>query len=299
MTGATPHGDRLQALLANEKLPKADLPRVRRAIARYRKWLIQIDNAGADVDRLVAATDNYKKSVDLDLIHDSPENFLYRQKGQLKLDNTVLEEFLPKLVRQVFSEKIGTLGLTVGPATSISQLRFDSDIRTDMPGAGMEARVKDHDFVVAKPLFLKASHHQDFSDSRQTDTSLAYVAAELKTNLDKTMFQEAGATARDLHSILPSARYFLLCEWLDMTPISTAVTAIEEIIVLRKARRLSANLREQFASVAGRAASRNTFESHLNQHPLSSDAFRRFLSHLERVLAADATTDEVLNRGWF
>ena len=149
MTGATPHGDKLQALLANQKLPKADLPRVRHAIARYREWLIQIDNAQADVDRLVAATDSYKRAVDLDLIHDSPENFLYRQRGQLKLDNTVLEEFLPKLVRQVFSDKIGTLGLTSGPATA--------DLRTDVPVAGMEARVKDHDFVLAKPLFLKAS----------------------------------------------------------------------------------------------------------------------------------------------
>ena len=299
MTGATPHGDKLQALLANQKLPKADLPCVRHAIARYREWLIQIDNAQADVDRLVAATDSYKRAVDLDLIHDSPENFLYRQKGQLKLDNTVLEEFLPKLVRQVFSDRIGALGLTSGPATAISQLRFDSDLRTDVPGGGMEARVKDHDFVLAKPLFLKASHQHDFADSRQTSTYLAYVAVELKTNLDKTMFQEAGATARDLQLILPSARYFLLCEWLDMTPISTATTAIDEIIVLRKAKRLSANLREQFASVAGRAASRSAFENHLDQHPLSPDAFRRFLSHLARLLAADATADEVLNRGWF
>ena len=286
-------------MLANEKLPKVDLPHVHQAIARYREWLIQIDNAGADVDRLVAATDSYKKSVDLDLIHDSPENFLYRQKGQLKLDNTVLEEFLPKLVKQVFSKKIDALGLTLGPATAISQLHFDSDLRTDVPGAGMKARVKDHDFVLAKPLFLKASHRQNFADFRQTSTCLAYVAAELKTNLDKTMFQEAGATARDLRLILPSARYFLLCEWLDMTPISTAVTAIEEIIVLRKARRLPVNVRERFASVTGRAASRCAVESHLNQHPLSPDAFRRFLLHLDRLLAADATADEVLNRGWF
>ena len=299
MTDARPHGDKLQALLANEKLPKADLPRVRQAIARYRKWLDQIDDAGADIGELVAATDSYKKSVDLDLVHDSPEDFLYRQKGQLKLDNTVLEEFLPKLVRRVFSDKIDDLGLTVGPSTAIAQLHFDSDLRTDVPGAGMEARVKNHDFVLAKPLFIKASHQQNFADSRETSTRIAYVAAELKTNLDKTMFQEACATARDLQLVLPRARYFLLCEWLDMTPISTAATAIEEIVVLRKAKRLSANLRKQFASVAGRAASRSTIENHLNQHPLSPDAFRRFLSHLDRLLAPDASAEEVLNRGWF
>ena len=93
---------------------------------------------------------------------------------------------------------------------------------------------------MALPLFLKASHNQDFSDSE--DTNLAYLAVELKTNLDKTMFQEASATAYDLKLALPSSRYFLLCEWLDMTPISTALTAIEEVIVLRKAKRMSANV---------------------------------------------------------
>ena len=94
----------------------------------------------------------------------------------------------------------------------------------------MTVRSKDHDFAMARPLFLKASHHDNFSKSREAKTHLAYVAAEIKTNLDKTMFQEASATAYDLKLALPNSRYFLLCEWLDMTPISTAVTAIEEVI---------------------------------------------------------------------
>lgn len=51
------------------------------------------------------------------------------------------------------------------------------------------------------------------------ETNIAYLACECKTNLDKTMFQEASATALDLKSTVPSAKYLLLCEWLDMTPI--------------------------------------------------------------------------------
>lgn len=81
-------------------------------------------------------------------------------------------------------------------------------------------------------------------------THLAYVAAEIKTNLDKTMFQEASGTAYDLRLALPNSRYFLLCERLDMAPISTAVTAIEEVIVLRKARRLPVDLRQRFSTAA-------------------------------------------------
>ncbi|WP_293152061.1 hypothetical protein [Okeania sp. SIO2C9] len=43
----------------------------------------------------MAATNKYKRFIELDLIFDSSENFFYRQKWQLKLDNTILEEFLP------------------------------------------------------------------------------------------------------------------------------------------------------------------------------------------------------------
>ncbi|MEA3338987.1 MAG: hypothetical protein U9R15_03380 [Chloroflexota bacterium] len=35
----TPHGDKLRALLSNEKLPSDDQPRVQRAIEHYEKWL--------------------------------------------------------------------------------------------------------------------------------------------------------------------------------------------------------------------------------------------------------------------
>jgi hypothetical protein len=33
---------------------------------------------------------DYKNYIDIKLIFDSPNDFLYRQKGQLKLDNTIL-----------------------------------------------------------------------------------------------------------------------------------------------------------------------------------------------------------------
>jgi hypothetical protein len=47
------------------------------------------------------------------------------------------------------------------------------------------------------------------------------VVSECKTNLDKTMFQGACATAHDVKSSVSGARYYLLAEWLDMTPVST------------------------------------------------------------------------------
>ena len=44
------------------------------------------------------------------------------------------------------------------------------------------------------------------------DWELGYVMAELKTNLDKTMYQEASATAHDIKLAVTGAKYYLLCD---------------------------------------------------------------------------------------
>ena len=304
MTYPVPHGDKLRALVENDKLPASDRPRVDTAIERHDAWIAELEaiegTDGELIEPLVASLYRYKTSIELDLIFDSPNDFLYRQKGQLKLDNTVLEEFLPRLVGRVFSDRLANRGLNLGPTKGFSQLHFDSNLLSMAADGGMAIRSKDHDFALARPLFIKASHREDSRESREESTHLAYVAAEIKTNLDKTMFQEASATAYDLKQALPHSRYFLLCEWLDMEPVSTAVTAIEEAIVLRKAKRLSANVRQHFSTAAGRVENRDAFERHLADHPLSPEAFRRFLDHLERLLDDSSENERgVLDRGWF
>ena len=300
----TPHADKLQALLNNDKLPETDKPRVNEAIKKYQEWVKSIGEIEGEGDEaikpLVASLNSYRKWIDLDLIFDSEEDFLHRQRGQLKLDNSVLEEFLPILVRRRFSESIGAANLIIGPTNAFSQLSFNSDILNPTSGGGMTVRSKDQDFALALPLFLKASHSQDFSDSQTSRTNLAYLAVEVKTNLDKTMFQEASATAYDLKLALPTSRYFLMCEWLDMTPISTALTAIEEVFVLRKAKRMSANIRGKFGSSSGRRQNRSTFVKHLEDNPFTVDTFTRFLTHVERLLENQNDGEQqVLERGWF
>lgn len=300
----TPHGDKLRALLRNKKLPDDDHPAVEASISRYEAWIAEIQNMDASnnnlVENLVQSLNRYKLSLELDLIFDSKNNFLYRQKGQLKLDNTVLEEFLPWLVSRVFKHRIDSLGLSLGPVNAFSQLRFDADILDSTTGGGMVVRSKDQDFALARPLYLMASHRSDFKEARKQETYLAHVAVELKTNLDKTMFQEASATAYDLKVAIPNSQYFLLCEWLDMPPISTAITAIEEVIVLRKARRMSSNERATLSSSEGRKKYRDTYIQRLNENPLSVDSFARLLSHINRLLGGEKVDErEVLDRGWF
>ncbi len=303
-TPPTPHADKLYAILQNDKLPAVDKPRVNKALKKYRDWVKEINGIKGEgdsiVEPLVASLNSYRKWVDLELVFDSKADFLHRQRGQLKLDNSVLEEFLPVLIRRRFPDLIGTAGLTVGPTNAFSQLSFNSDLLSRTSGGGMTIRSKDQDFALALPLFLKASHNQDFSDSQVSRTNLAYLAVEIKTNLDKTMFQEASATAYDLKLALPSSRYFLMCEWLDMTLISTALTAIEEMFVLRKAKRIPANVRRKFGLSSGRKQNRSTFVKHLDDHPFTPETFRRFLTHIERLLESEnGSEQQVLERGWF
>lgn len=298
----TPHGDKLTALLKNNKLPKEDRAQVQKTIERYQRWHNQLQAmTGAFqevVTKMVALLNEYKRYVEIELIFDSKHNFLYRQKGQLKLDNSIIEEFLPLLVVCTLSDHLANHDLSFGPTTCFSGIRFESAITAPKSGGGMKVRAKDHDFAISRKLFIRTSHDPEFQDSAIKQTHIAYFAAECKTNLDKTMFQEAAATALDLKTAVPGAKYYLLCEWLDMTPISTSTTAIDEIIILRKAKRLSSSIRRRFNTVKGRQENRQAFIDYLNAHPFSVDSLSRFLTHIRDLIESDAEND-VLSRGYF
>jgi len=61
----------------------------------YSAWInnlkeISSDNLPTLVYKLVDSLNEYKFHLDVELIFDSPDDFLYRQKGQLKIDNSVI-----------------------------------------------------------------------------------------------------------------------------------------------------------------------------------------------------------------
>ncbi len=301
----SPHGDKLKALLQNSKLPLDDTPRLQDAIRRYERWrgqLMQVGDAQGNSEDIVAGMvsllDEYKRFIEIDLIFDSDNDFLYRQKGQIKLDNSIIEEFLPVLVTTALSNELQGLDLLFGPTSNLSSIRFESSIRTISPGGGITIRSKAQDFAIARQLFIRASHRRDFQESITLETRIAYVATEIKTNLDKTMFQEAAATASDVKSLIPGAKYYLLCEWLDMTPISTAITAIDEILILRRHKRIPSNIRSAFSTVQGRKQNRTFYEEYLTSHPFSPRTFQRFVEHI-RQLVSDESEAVVLERGYF
>ncbi len=298
-----PHGEKLAALLNNDKLPITEKPRVEHAIEHYKQWLETIKNISGDLKvmpEMVSHLTSYKRYIDVELIFDSDTDFLYRQKGQLKLDNSIIEEFIPILVTTVFADSLKDKELSFGPTQCFSSVRFESSLKTSPPGGGMSIRSKDQDFAISRKIFLKASHNRDFNDSISREANIAYVAAECKTNLDKTMFQEGAATALDVKLSVPGAKYFLLCEWLDMSPISSSLTAIDEILILRKAKRLSSNIRSAFSTAQGRKKNRVFFVNHLDDNPFAPAVFMRFLIEIEKMIGKDELDEkDVLSRGYF
>ncbi len=240
------------------------------------------------LEKLVTRLNEYRLWVDVELIFDSEDNFLYRQKGQLKLDNSIIEEFLPRLIHPSILPEIKGFDVVVGPAKCFSALYFESSLDVPQLGGGMTIRTKAQDFAISKKLYLKAAHVPDFKDAVTKDTFIAYVVSECKTNLDKTMFQEASATAHDVKSAVSGARYYLLCEWLDMTPVSTAATDVDEVIILRKAKRLASNIRGNFGSVKGRRDNRDRYIKYLTDNPLRLEMFQRLLGHVRGLLQSEA-----------
>lgn len=118
------HGEKLAMLLENSKLPEADKLRAKKTLAVYDLWVKELNAVKAKtldglILKFVKALNIYKFYIDVDFIFDSPQDFLYRQKGQLKLDNTVMEEFMPVFVRRCLEFELGKCELDISSQSDI------------------------------------------------------------------------------------------------------------------------------------------------------------------------------------
>ena len=298
----TPHLAKLNALLKNRRLPAADRPRVEEALQRHGDWVRELQSVKPGrkgvVQELVDATNRYKRFIELELIFDSPEDFLYRQKGQLKLDNTILEEFLPRLLCRALSLPGGAFEL--GPRNTFAGMSFTSSLGEPCAGGRPSIRTKDQDFVLGKRLYIMTSFDRDFGAAERIESHLGYVCAECKTNLDKTMFQEAVATSRDLKIAVPSSLYFLICEFLDMTPLSITSTHIDDVLIVRKAKRMSSSVRQEYRTAGHRRARRAEYVELLEASKYYADVFQRLIDRIQSVVDdTDPGADKVLRQGHF
>jgi Bpu10I restriction endonuclease len=299
---STPHYDKLIACLSNSRLPDPDRDRVEEAVNQYRHWIGELESVERGqpntVERLVESTNRYKRFIELELIFDSSDNFLYRQKGQLKLDNTILEEFMPQLIYR--SLRGIDDSFEIGPKSTFSGLSFLSSLGNPGQGGEPTLRIKNQDFVLGKKLYIKTAFNRDFTNYKLVESHLGYVCAECKTNLDKTMFQEAVATSRDLKIAVPSSLYFLVCEFLDMTPVSIISTQIDDVLIIRKSRRMPANIRQEYRTPELRRQYRQEYADFIDASRYYPDVFQRMIDKIQTLVDDTAPgIDQVLKRGHF
>jgi hypothetical protein len=294
----TPHGSKLEAAARNPKASDEDRSLLAEIRERYGQWITDLDvvrdgeSPRQRVERQARLLNGYKYFVEVECVAERGSAWLKRQKGQLKLDNSIIEEFLIQLVHPATLPGFDRLEeLVVGPRQAFMSMSFRPDSLAgllDDPEVVIKA--KDQDFVVGAEIHYRVSTRPDFSQAREGSFLLAVLAAECKVNLDKTMFQEAAGTAARLKLGCPVGRYFLIAEFLDMTPEDPRLTEIDNVFLLRGVRRLSPNERGSARAVA---------RCH-QEHPIRADVIWRFVQEMQQFVDAvwfDST--QVLKRGSF
>jgi hypothetical protein len=293
---STPHREKLIAAIDNPK-SNGDVALLKEALAAYEVWIAKtkaLTSTGqARINDMTSLLNGYKDFLEVDLIATKGSDFLKRQKGQLKLDNSVLEEFLIHLVNPAILNNLPNFALETGPQTAFMSLAFrPSAIANLNDKPEVILKVKDQDFTIGKAIHYKFSSDANFSNQKTVDGKfyLAVLAAECKINYDKTMFQECAGTAARLKQGCPIAKYYALVEYLDMQPEDTRLTEIDNVFLLRKAKRLPFEKRSVLAEVIAQ---------HKN-FPISAEVISKFVTEIQKFI--DATwynPDEALTRGSF
>jgi hypothetical protein len=204
---------------------------------------------------------------------------LIRQKGQLKLDNSVIEEFLIRLVDKQVLQGLPDFELQIGPQTAFMSLAFTPMSLAALGGKPPVAiKEKDTDFALGKAIHYKFSPGPEFAPADTTEGKLvlAILAAECKVNLDKTMFQEAAGTAARLKQGCPMSRYYLMVEFLDMEPEDCRLTAIDNVYLLRHTKRLPFEKRNKYDEVKKQHA----------LHPVDPKVIWKFCCEIQNFVQA-------------
>jgi len=301
----TPHKEKLLAAIHKEKIlaaisnpkAKADIELLKEALKAYEAWIKKLNSLTTKgeerVKEMTALLNEYKDYLEVDLIATKGSDFLKRQKGQLKLDNSVMEEFLIHLVHPSILDGLPNFDLETGPQTAFMSLAFrPSNINTLNEKPEVIFKVKDQDFTIGKSIHYKFSSDSSFNKAKTVSGkfNLAVLAAECKVNYDKTMFQECAGTATRLKHGCPVAKYFALVEYLDMQPEDVRLTDIDNVFLLRKAKRLPFDKRSSLEEV----------KKQHKDFPIQADVIWMFVKEIQNfVTAAWYDPNEAIKRGSF
>lgn len=117
-----PHLDKLTAALANGKCSSEDLTLLSKAKRKHEEWTAttaHLNSTGRErVNKMGSLLNTYKDELEVALIAKQGSAFLKRQKGQMKLDNSIIEEFLPHLICPEILQGLNHTAFSVGPPKS-------------------------------------------------------------------------------------------------------------------------------------------------------------------------------------
>lgn len=291
-----PHKEKLLAAIENIKAA-ADKPLLLEAYRAYEQWVNMMSSLQSTGDEflsdLVRLLNEYKDYLEVELIARRGSDFLKRQKGQMKLDNSVIEEFLPYLITpRLLLNLPQNYELETGSQTSFMSLSFCPSSIQALDKPQVMIKEKDQDFTIGKSIFYKFSTDESFAVNNTINGKLflAVLAAECKVNYDKTMFQECAGTAARLKQGCPISKYYALVEYLDMQPEDTRLTSIDNVFLLRKCKRLPYE-------------KRNIYDEVRNQHmsnPISVEVMKMFVTEMQNFINATWYDPEAaLERGAF
>lgn len=292
----SPHKEKLLAAISNPKC-KNDVLILKDALKAYESWikaLLSLKSTGKErVLEMTKLLNEYKDLLEVELISKKCSSFLTRQKGQLKLDNSVLEEFLIYLVDPKIISGLPKLEIEAGPQTAFMSLSFKpSQISSLNNKPEISLKVKDQDFTIGKTIYYKFSPDSGFQKKSTTEGSLflAVLAAECKVNYDKTMFQECAGTASRIKQGCPVSKYYVLVEYLDMEPEDCRLTEIDNVFILRRVKRLPFEKRNKSEEV----------ENIHKRYPIDGEVIWKFVQEIHKFVDAIwYDPDEALKRGSF
>ena len=228
---------------------------------------------------MVGLLNDYKNYLEVELIAGRGSAFIKRQKGQLKLDNSVLEEFFIHVIDSSILHGLPVYDLEVGPHTAFMSLSFVPPSINDLSGKPrVVIKHKNQDFALGKTIHYRFSPSANFETDSTTSGSfcLAVLAAEIKVNYDKTMFQECAGTAARLKQGCPIAKYYALVEYLDMEPEDCRLTEIDNVFLLRKTKRLPYGKRGNYDEV----------KRQHEQFPIDAEIVWKFVQEIQHFVNA-------------
>lgn len=292
----TPHREKLLAAINNPKA-RDDSDLLKEAYSVYEQWINRLHALSTTKSKrlaeMVGLLNEYKDFIEIDLIASRGSDFLKRQKGQLKLDNSILEEFLIYLINPAVLDNLPTFELETGPQTTFMSLAFrPTSISTLNEKPEIVLKVKDQDFTLGRTVFYQFSSYEDFNINQTINGKLflAVLAAECKINYDKTMFQECAGTASRLKQGCPVSKYYALVEYLDMQPEDVRLTDIDNVFLLRKAKRLPFEKRNRLAEI----------KAQHKDFPIAVDVVQMFVNEIQEFINATwYDPDTALKRGSF